>query len=88
MMPSALATRCVLAGCPASGVVLDPFGGAGTTALSACRAGRSAVLIELNPQYAAIAERRLAKEGIPVTTSAVMPTAATAAVVPMMSRAA
>lgn len=40
-------------------VVLDPFGGAGTTGLVADRLGRDAVLIELNPEYAAIAERRI-----------------------------
>jgi DNA modification methylase len=39
--------------------VLDPFGGAGTTGLVADRMQRHAVLIELNPEYAAIARRRL-----------------------------
>jgi DNA modification methylase len=39
--------------------VLDPFGGAGTTGLVADRLGRNAILIELNPEYAAMAERRL-----------------------------
>jgi DNA modification methylase len=43
--------------------VLDPFGGAGTTGLVADRLQRDAILIELNPEYAAIAERRLAGEG-------------------------
>lgn len=36
-----------------------PFGGAGTTGLVADRLGRNAVLIELNPAYAAMAERRI-----------------------------
>lgn len=39
--------------------VLDPFGGAGTTGLVADRLGRNAVLLELNPKYAAIAEQRI-----------------------------
>jgi DNA modification methylase len=39
--------------------VLDPFGGAGTTGLVADRLGRNAVLLELNPEYAGIAERRI-----------------------------
>jgi adenine-specific DNA methylase len=39
--------------------VLDPFGGSGTTALVADRLGRNAVLIELNPEYAAMAMRRI-----------------------------
>ena len=39
--------------------MLDPFSGAGTTALVALRAGRQAVGIELNPDYVAIARRRI-----------------------------
>jgi DNA modification methylase len=42
------------------GVVLDPFGGSGTVGLVAQQLGCDAILIELNPEYAAIAERRLA----------------------------
>lgn len=57
--PPDLAERCILAGCPKGGTVLDPFGGAGTTGLVADRLGRNAILIELNPEYAAIAERRI-----------------------------
>lgn len=40
-------------------VVLDPFSGAGTTSLVAGRLGRDSVGIELNPEYAALSERRL-----------------------------
>ena len=57
--PPALIEPCILAGCPKGGTVLDPFGGAGTTGLVADRLGRNAILIELNPEYAAIAERRI-----------------------------
>ena len=57
--PPALIEPCILAGCPKGGTVLDPFGGAGTTGLVADRHGRNAILIELNPEYAAIAERRI-----------------------------
>lgn len=57
--PAELAERCILAGCPAGGHVLDPFGGAGTVGLVADALGRDATLIELNPDYAAIAARRL-----------------------------
>lgn len=57
--PPELAERCILAGCPVGGTVLDPFGGAGTTALVAERHGRDSVLIELNPEYADITRRRL-----------------------------
>lgn len=50
-MPPALVERCILAGCPKDGHVLDPFGGAGTTGLVADRLTRNATLIELNPAY-------------------------------------
>jgi tRNA G10 N-methylase Trm11 len=40
------------------GIVLDPFAGSGTTLLEALRAGRRAIGIELNPEYAQLAERR------------------------------
>ena len=59
VFPTALIEPCILAGCPAGGVVLDPFGGSGTTALVARDKGRDAILIELNPDYAAIADRRV-----------------------------
>jgi DNA modification methylase len=39
--------------------VLDPFGGAGTTALVADRLGRNAIICELNPEYVNIAAERL-----------------------------
>lgn len=61
--PPALIEPCILAGCPAGGTVLDPFGGSGTTGLVADRLGRDAILIELNPEYAAIADRRLRGDG-------------------------
>src|SRR3569623_1093434 len=62
VMPEEIARRCILAGCPEGGTVLDPFGGAGTTGLMASRLGRNAILIELNPEYAAMAEQRIAND--------------------------
>ena len=47
---------------PDGGIVLDPFMGAGTTALVARKLGRNYVGIELNPQYVKIAEDRLKKQ--------------------------
>ena len=61
--PSEVPQRCILAGCPAGGVVLDPFGGAGTTGLVADRMGRDAILIELNPEYADMARKRIVADG-------------------------
>jgi DNA modification methylase len=60
--PPELAERCIKAGCPKGGTVLDPFGGSGTTGLVADRLQRDAVLIELNPEYAAMAKRRLTND--------------------------
>ncbi len=47
----------------ARGTVLDPFGGAGTTGLVADRLQRDAILIELNPEYAAMARERIHGDG-------------------------
>jgi DNA modification methylase len=57
--PPDLIKPCILAGCPAGGTVLDPFGGAGTTGLVADRHGRDAILIEINPEYAEMARKRI-----------------------------
>lgn len=57
--PQELAKKCILAGCPVGGVVLDPFFGAGTTGLVAAKHGRDCIGIELNPTYVEIAQRRL-----------------------------
>jgi hypothetical protein len=51
------------AGEPAPCVVLDPFFGAGTVGLVSERLGRSYIGIELNPEYAEIARRRIATNG-------------------------
>jgi DNA modification methylase len=60
--PPSLVEPCILAGCPVGGTVLDPFAGAGTTGLVADRLGRNAILIELNPEYAAMAHRRIVND--------------------------
>jgi DNA modification methylase len=56
--PPNLIKPCILAGCPIGGTVLDPFGGSGTTAMVAQEYGRSAVTIELNPEYIGLIEQR------------------------------
>jgi site-specific DNA-methyltransferase (adenine-specific) len=60
VFPEGLVEPCIKAGCPPGGLVLDPFMGAGTTALVARRLGRSFLGLELVPEYVALAERRLA----------------------------
>ena len=57
--PPDLIEPCILAGCPSGGIVLDPFGGAGTTGLVAARHNRNAILCELNPEYANLAKERI-----------------------------
>lgn len=56
--PPKLIEPCILAGCPAGGVVLDPFGGSGTTGQVALELGRKAILCELNEDYLPLIGRR------------------------------
>jgi site-specific DNA-methyltransferase (adenine-specific) len=58
--PLEIIERMVKASCPPGGVVLDLFMGSGTTALAARRCGRQFVGFELNPEYCAIINERLA----------------------------
>jgi DNA modification methylase len=58
--PPDLIEPCVLAGCPESGLILDPFMGAGTTGVVAKINHRNFIGIELNPKYVEMAERRIA----------------------------
>jgi DNA modification methylase len=62
--PPKLVAPMILAGCPEGGTVLDPFGGSGTVGEVATRLGRRSILIELNPEYAAQAERRNLQHGL------------------------
>lgn len=69
LFPQALVER--LLACfttQADQVVLDPFAGAGSTLLAACAAGKRAVGLELNPDYVALARRRLSTAGYPSST--------------------
>jgi len=59
--PPKLIEPCILAGCPVGGTVLDPFAGSGTTLRVAADNGRNAIGIELNPDYIALAHKRLAE---------------------------
>lgn len=60
--PPGLIERPIKVCCPPGGLVLDPFMGAGTTALTAKILGRHFVGIELSQKYIDIAMRRLEKE--------------------------
>jgi DNA modification methylase len=61
VMPARVAQICILAGCPEGGTVLDPFMGSGTTLVVAIANGCNGIGIELNPDYIAMAQRRLAQ---------------------------
>lgn len=49
--PIELVERCISAGCPEGGVVLDPFVGGGTTMYQALEMGRQAVGIDLSEAF-------------------------------------
>lgn len=68
--PPELVQRCLSAGCPPGGRVLDPFGGSGTTAVVADRCQMNCTLIEINPDYIEIARRRLARDQGPLLAMA------------------
>lgn len=59
VMPEALVKPCILAGSREGETILDPFFGAGTTGLVALKNNRKYIGIELNPEYAKIAENRI-----------------------------
>jgi DNA modification methylase len=58
--PAELVRRCLQATCPPGGRVLDPFGGAGTSALVAVELGFKATLIDIIPAYIKEARARIA----------------------------
>jgi DNA modification methylase len=60
--PPQLIEPCVKAGSKAGDTILDPFSGAGTTGLVAFQHEREFIGIELNPEYAEIATRRIEHE--------------------------
>lgn len=60
--PDEIPRRCILAGCPRGGTVLDPFVGRGTTVIVALRNGRNAIGIDLNPEYCEMARKNIADD--------------------------
>jgi site-specific DNA-methyltransferase (adenine-specific) len=84
--PLEIIERMVKASCPPGGVVLDLFMGSGTTALAARRCGRHFVGFELNPDYCAIIEARLAAQD--AASAVANDDGATPAVKPVRAKAA
>jgi len=59
--PPALIEPCILAGSRPGDTVLDPFMGSGTTAAVALQHGRKYLGCELNPEYGALQQERIAR---------------------------
>jgi len=75
--PTTLVEPMIKAGTAPGDTVLDPFFGAGTVGLVADRLGRDCIGIELNPEYAEMARKRIADDAgwtaeIEVQESAIM----------------
>ncbi len=73
--PLEIIERMLKASCPPGGVVLDLFMGSGTTAIAAKRCGRQFVGFELNPDYCAIIQQRLAAVQVAETVQPAVPEA-------------
>ena len=58
MKPVALVERAIRNSSKSRDIVLDPFGGSGTTMIAAEHAGRRARLIELDPKYVDVIVQR------------------------------
>ena len=62
--PEELVRRCLSAGCPPCGKVLDMFLGSGTTLKVAKELGMDGIGIELNPEYMELARKRIAESEV------------------------
>jgi DNA modification methylase len=58
MKPVELVERAILNSSKTRDIVLDPFGGSGTTLIAAEKSGRQARLMELDPKYVDVILRR------------------------------
>jgi DNA modification methylase len=58
MKPVELIQRCIENSSNADDLIVDPFGGSGSTMLAAHTVGRASALIELDPQYCDVIVRR------------------------------
>ena len=67
--PEAMLHRVTLAASNPGDIILDPFFGTGTTGAVAKRLGRNFIGIEREPEYAAVAEKRIAQVRTEADTS-------------------
>jgi DNA modification methylase len=61
MKPVALIERAIRNSTDKGAIVLDPFGGSGSTLVAAARAGRVARLVEIDPRYCDVIRARWAR---------------------------
>lgn len=61
--PIELAATCIKAGSRTGDLILDPFMGAGTTAIAAMQLERAFLGFELNPAYVAMCNKRIHRKG-------------------------
>jgi len=59
--PEKLIEPMIKAGCPKGGIIIDPFSGAGTTAVVAKKLGRKYLGIEIKQEYIGMANKRINK---------------------------
>jgi len=64
VFPPELIKPCILAGSREQDIVIDPFGGSGTTAIESSKLNRKSIIIELKDDYIDITNKRLQDEGI------------------------
>ena len=51
MKPVALVAKCIENSSASGNLILDPFGGSGTTLIAAEQLGRTCYMMELDPRY-------------------------------------
>lgn len=56
--PAAMMARALKSACPPGGLVVEPFGGTGSTLIGAQMTGRACYLVELSPHYVDVIVRR------------------------------
>ena len=61
VFPGKLCEKPILAGCPESGIILDPFGGSGTISIEAEKLNRSSIIVDIKKEYCKMALKRLSK---------------------------
>ena len=61
--PEKLIEPIILSSCPLGGIVLDPYGGSGTSVVVAQNKNRTGHMIEINPTYADTARKRIEANG-------------------------